>query len=388
MESKNEHNYIQEIANKRLNGTATPEEIDFYERWYASFDDGELELNVANKLDSEQLGAELYAKLMVKIEKQERKPLRIKSYFKWAGAAAAVLVLAVGYLVYQKGGLEKFTDGLFVSYQPIEPGRRTATLKLGNGQVVELKENKEGLVIAAADLLYTDGTSLAYDKEAIGDAKEMVLSTPKGGTYQVTLPDGSKVWLNALSSIVLPSNFAGALERQVQLSGEAYFEIAKAEMEVGGVSKRRPFIVAIGNKKVEVLGTHFNVRSYQGEPSVKTTLIEGSVRVLAGKQQKTITPGQQAVATANEITAATVDVEETIAWKNGNFQFANEKITQVMEEIGRWYNVEIVYQGTVTAEGFGGTISRSKPITEVLASLEETGAVHFKIEGRRVVVMP
>lgn len=388
MELKKEHLYIQEIAFKRFNGTATPDEIEHYERWYASFDDSELELNAASRSNPEQFGAELYARLMVKIEKQERKLLPIRSYFKWAGAVAAVLVLSLGYLIYQKGGLQKFTDGYFTSHLPIEPGKRAATLKLSNGQVVELKENKEGLVIASADLSYTDGTSLAYDKEALGGAKEMVLSTPKGGTYQVTLPDGSKVWLNALSSIVLPANFAGDFERQVQLTGEAYFEIAKAEMEVGGKTKLRPFIVSIGDKKVEVLGTHFNVKGYPDDLGVKTTLLEGSVNVIVGKKQKTITPGQQAMATANEVTTTTVDVEETIAWKNGNFQFANEKITQIMDEIGRWYNVEIIYQGTVTSEGFGGTISRSKPITEVLASLEETGAVHFKIEGRRVIVMP
>lgn len=387
MESKEEFNRIQEIAYKRFNGTATSEEIASYEKWYASFDDREMELDGTVGRDISRLGAELYAKLMVKVEREQRRPMRILPYLKWAGAAAVVLAVFIGYLVYRGEFLELSGDEVAASHQ-IRPGRNTATLKLADGQVIALKETKEGLIMDASNLIYTDGTGVSYNRGDMAEAKEMVLSTPKGGTYQVVLPDGSKVWLNALSSMVLSADFATSFDRHVTLNGEAYFEIAKADMVVAGKNRRRPFVVTVGDKQVEVLGTHFNVKNYAGEHEMKTTLLEGSVKVVAGSQKKIIVPGQQAVATDNQIVTANVDVEEIVAWKNGNFQFANEKIQNIMQEVGRWYNVEIVYQGSITQEGFGGAISRKRPITEVLASLEETGAVHFKIEGRRVIVMP
>lgn len=388
MDKKTQPEFIIEIAFKRLNGTATPQEIALYDEWYASFDDSKVELENANTTQQNMLGAQLYAKLMVKVEKDQRKPSWLKLNVRWVASAAAVLLVTLGYLAYNLGWSDAIMSNYAAKHQPIVPGKRTATLKLANGKVIQLKENEEGIVIDAESLTYTDGTDIALSKNQISTAESMVLSTPKGGTYQVVLPDGSKVWLNALSSLTLPSNFANSVDRHVVLKGEAYFEIAKSETVVDGKKKRRPFIVAVADKTVEVLGTHFNVKHYEDEPGVKTTLLEGSVKVVAGKQQKIIVPGQQALASGQTISTANVDVEEVVAWKNGNFQFADERIQNIMQEIGRWYNVEVVYQSPVTKESFGGTISRNKPITEVLASLEETGAVHFKIEGRRVIVMP
>ncbi|WP_461790469.1 FecR family protein [Pedobacter sp.] len=388
MNKKTQPDFIIEIAYKRLNGTATPQEIAIYDKWYASFDDSEIELENTNIAQQDLLGAQLYAKLMTKIDRENRKPSWLKLNVRWVASAAAVLLVTLGYLAYNLGWSDAIMGNYAAKHQPIVPGKRTATLKLANGKVIQLKENEEGIVIDAESLTYTDGTDIALSKNQISTAEAMVLSTPKGGTYQVVLPDGSKVWLNALSSLTLPSNFANSVDRHVQLKGEAYFEIAKSETVVDGKKKRRPFIVAVGDKTVEVLGTHFNVKYYEDEPGVKTTLLEGSVKMVAGKQQKVIVPGQQAFATDQNIATANVDIEEVVAWKNGNFQFADEKIQTIMQEIGRWYNVEVVYQSPITKESFGGTISRNKPITEVLASLEETGAVHFKIEGRRVIVMP
>jgi len=370
-------------------GTATADEMASYNKWYASFEDSELELTYGDERANAQLGAKLYAKLMVRIEEDQPKKLSFASYRKWAAAAAAILLITVGgYWAYEGNILDKLTGGYLAQHQPIVPGKSTATLRLANGQLIPLKESEDGLVIEAEHLAYTDGTDIAFPEDQVVKTQEMVLSTPRGGTYQVMLPDGSKVWLNAESSITLPADFASASDRRVRLIGEAYFEISKAEKRVAGVNKRRRFTVEVGNQSVEVLGTHFNINSYNASVGFKTTLLEGSVKVIAGKQQKIIQPGQQAFATGQNIIAKPVDIEEVMAWKNNNFQFANAKIADIMEEIARWYNVEIVYRGEVTQEGFGGAISRNKPIIEVLASLEETGAVHFKIEGRRVIVMP
>ncbi|WAC41042.1 FecR family protein [Pedobacter sp. SL55] len=379
---------IQEIAHKRQKGIATAEEIEFYDTWYASFDDTDLQLGDGEEDLTAELGASLYARLMVEIVPEQSKKIWFTPYKKWISAAAAVLVLAIGYSLYEINTFDNLFGGAFAKHEKIVPGKATATLKLANGQLIQLKENEDGLVIDSKSLTYTDGSGVAVPKEQALHTQELLLSTPKGGTYQVLLPDGSKVWLNALSSIKLPANFESAFERQVELSGEAYFEIAKSEMNLNGQQKRRPFTVNVGNKKIEVLGTHFNVNSYAEELGVKATLLEGSVKVVTGNNQKLITPGEQALATNQNITTVSADLEQVMAWKNGNFQFSDEKIQRIMLDIGRWYNVEVVYQGAITNETFGGTISRSKPIIEVLASLEETGAVHFKIEGRRVIVMP
>ncbi|MFD2582394.1 FecR family protein [Pedobacter vanadiisoli] len=386
MDFRQDNRSITEIAYKRLQGTASDEEIEIYERWYASFKDEELELGEGDVDATSQLGAGLYSKLMLKVSKEQPKKTSYIIHLKWF-AAAAVLVLGMAYWLYQSNALNKLLNNQSARQVQIVPGKAKATLKLANGRSILLQENEDGLVIDSKSLKYTDGTGIVIPENQLLNRQEMILSTPKGGTYQVVLPDGSKVWLNALSSIKLPADFASAFERHVELSGEAYFEVAKSKIRYQGSQKRRPFLVSVGNRTVEVLGTHFNIKSYAEEKGVKTTLLEGSVRVGTGNKYKVISPGQQALVTNDNISTSTVDVEEAVAWKNGNFQFADEDIQHVMLDIARWYNVEVVYQGAVTKERFGGTISRNKPITEVLASLEETGAVHFKIEGRSVIVM-
>ncbi|MDT3402239.1 FecR family protein [Mucilaginibacter terrae] len=388
MKSKNDQKYIQEIAHKWANGEASTQEKEFYEKWYASFDDTDVELENSRFKSPDDLRVDIYNRLMAKVSLDKKAPSILVAYKKWFSAAAAILIIASGYWVFSVNALKNSSVQDVAQVHSIHPGKNTATLKLPNGQLLQLKDNKEGLVIDTRDLHYKDGSGINYAKEALAKQQEMVLSTPKGGTYQVVLPDGSKVWLNAQSSITLPANFATQFNRRLNLKGEAYFEIAKSQMHMSGKMHRRPFMVTVGSDVVEVLGTKFNIKSYAEEPAVKTTLLEGSVKFTSGKQQKIMLPGQQATANAEAITTTYVDVDEATAWKNGNFQFTEQKIQRIMFEIGRWYNVDVVYQGAISQESFGGTISRNKPITEVLASLEETGAVHFKIEGRRVIVMP
>jgi transmembrane sensor len=237
--------------------------------------------------------------------------------------------------------------------------------KAGNGQLVYTIENTSSNSTAS--------TQLAYN----------TIETPKGGQYQVDLPDGSKVWLNAGSLLRYPINFNGNV-RKVELTGEAYFEVAK--------NTNKPFRVVSNKQVVEVLGTHFNISSYIDEASVKTTLLEGSVKVLSigSNQSKLLKPGEQSNINYlnNTFSVQAVNTEEAVAWKNGYFLFVDEDMKSIMSKFARWYNVDVEYLGNVDNLRFGGMVSRSKDLAQALKIIEQTGNVKTKIEGRRVIIMP
>jgi transmembrane sensor len=222
------------------------------------------------------------------------------------------------------------------------------------------------------------------------------ISTPRGGQYQVVLPDGTKVWLNAVSSLRFPAGFTGK-ERIVELTGEAYFEVKPLTPK--GENEKMPFVVKIvtpdGNgAQIKVLGTHFNINAYDDEPMIKTTLLEGSVKVSAigNRQSAMLKPGEQVSISQSSqlsqpIPVQTADIEEAVAWKEGRFVFNEASVETVMREIARWYDVEIVYAGKVPAEKFEGEIPRNSNIQEVFKILELSN-VHCKIEGRKITVLP
>ncbi|MNL26796.1 fec operon regulator FecR [compost metagenome] len=192
------------------------------------------------------------------------------------------------------------------------------------------------------------------------------------------LSDGSKVWLNAASSLSFSTTLNEQGKRRVKLEGEGYFEVAKDKMH--------PFVVESEGQEVEVLGTHFNISAYKGEALMKTTLIEGSVKVLAQGQQKILVPGSEAVRSGNDILVRNVDAALAIAWKNDKFVFENERIQTVMKMVERWYNVQVVYEGEMPEDVFGGSVSRFDNVSQVLKILESTGRIHFKVEGRKIYV--
>jgi ferric-dicitrate binding protein FerR (iron transport regulator) len=252
-------------------------------------------------------------------------------------------------------------------------------------------------VVIGEDLKYSDGTSVGSRNEfgtgsrnskgggpdlRQDDVIQLTASTAKGQTYQFTLPDGTKVWLNADSKLEFPSGFVNSKTRDVRLFGEGYFEVAK--------DKAHPFIVRTNKQEVEVLGTHFNINSYADEGNVKTTLLEGSVRVNGqGRESVVLKPNQQAVVFASKQTEVnSVDVGDVVAWKNGKFVFVRENVRSIMNKIARWYDVQIIYEGDVKGKALGGSVSRFKNVSEVLEMLSATKAVQFRIEGRKVIVMP
>lgn len=297
-------------------------------------------------------------------------------------AIAATLVFAAGlYLFKSKNNLAHQDANL--NAVKIVPGGDKAYLTVDSGKPISLTDAKEGVILQqdSVSITKTAAGKLVYQKRgAVGVAEHLnTITTPVGGKWQVQLPDGTEIWLNAASSISYPSSFKGHQTRLVKLTGEAYFEVAK--------DKAHPFIVETMSQKVKVLGTHFNIKSYSDDESTKTTLTEGNVGVEANGRRALLKPGEQSVLSEKQLSVHLVDTESELAWKNGDFSFRGEAIKEIMRNISRWYNIEVQYRGPVTDEEFQGRISRQKSIKEVLEILELTNAVHFKIEGRTVIVM-
>ncbi|TKC03908.1 FecR family protein [Pedobacter frigoris] len=311
------------------------------------------------------------------------------SYWKRIAAAAIILItLSAGAFYY-------------LSRQPVSttlandiaPGGNRAILTLADGKKVILNDAKNGELANQSDVIITkqaDGKIVYTVKsgKATGQ-KPNTVETPKGGQYEVILPDGTSVLLNAASELTFPTSFAHAKERRVKLKGEAYFMVSKVTVK-GNTAKsketRMPFIVVTDKAEIEVLGTHFNINSYTDEPLSKTTLIEGSVAVNGPGFSKFLKPGNQATIGTEGLTVTEANIEEVLAWKNGYFIFDSEDIKSVMRRISRWYDVDIVYEGEVPDDRFGGTVSRFSNVSKVLSKLELTNKVHFRIEERRIIV--
>ena len=309
-------------------------------------------------------------------------------------AAACLIAVAFILMFSSKSGLENnlFPGKARIAREDtkVTPERSKVTLELGDGSNVVLDHEKVGLVATepGSRILKVEEGHIVYSSTASSgkDIAFNTLFTPKGGTYMITLPDGTNVWLNATSSLKFPTSF-NAEERKVELIGEAYFEVAKQPV-TSSKSQYKPFYVVSKGQTVEVLGTHFNVKSYPDEVTATTTLLEGSVRVSkgAGRLMKVLKPGQQSKVN-HQISVEDVDAQGAIAWKMGHFNFANENIEDIMRNLTRWYDVEVKYEKNITRERFVGSISRPKNIRDVLEMLEMTGAVRFKVEGRRITVM-
>ncbi|WP_214227931.1 FecR family protein [Pedobacter sp. B4-66] len=315
---------------------------------------------------------------------------RVKRTILWkpfAAVASIIIVAALGlYLYTNRSGGKK--QQFVSSTSHIETGGNKAYLTLSNGKRITLTDSKNGTLAAQNGVQITKTADGQLVYTVVGNKNSSAndyntIETPRGGQYQIRLPDGTNVWLNAASSLKYPSIFKGN-ERKVELKGEAYFEVSK--------NKKMPFRVITNTQTIEVLGTHFNVKGYLEEADTKTTLLEGSVKVVNTHSTNglVIKPGQQAQVKNDgddQINIVYADMEEVMAWKNNYFRFNSENIQSVMRKISRWYDVDVEYDGTISAEEFNGTISRTKNIAQVLRMLEETKGVHFKIEGRRIVVM-
>lgn len=321
---------------------------------------------------------------ILNVDKPAVKPAsRIKVWKLWTAAAAALVVGLFGF--YQYSVNKTLQRNIFAA--DIEPGKNKAFLKLANGKIISLNDATNGQIAneAGISISKTKDGQLIYNVQQ-GDRQSdenrtNTISTPNGGQWQVRLPDGTMVWLNASSSLTYPLAFSGKKSRKVELNGEAYFEVAK--------NVSHPFVVKTNKQEITVLGTHFNVANYADETLSKTTLLEGSVEVRLNNapESHTLQPGDQAEITANLIHIKKVDTDEAIAWKNGYFMFNNEKQENILRKIARWYDVEIVYADAKAKEiTYYGTVSRFDNVSKVLHKFQETGEVRFEIDGKKVIV--
>jgi ferric-dicitrate binding protein FerR (iron transport regulator) len=307
---------------------------------------------------------------------------------RWLSAAAVVLLLlsaGTWFIISRRQKPPNITQ----TKQPKpekEPGRNTAILTLADNSQIEIDSlGNLPLPRQGDSQLLLQDKQLAYVPHAGKGSAQIAyntISTPRGGEFTVTLSDGTKVWLNAASSLKFPTVFTGA-KREVELSGEAYLAVAE--------DKEHPFEVKIRNINVAVLGTQFNINGYEDESSIVTTLVSGSVRVTApGNQPRLLAPGEHALVENNAgyLHVEKADVEEETAWKNGRTYFNGANIRQIMRQVSRWYNVDVQYKGNVANMDFTCTVSRKDKLSKLLALLELTGAVNFTMEGNTIIVQP
>ncbi len=372
---------ISVLAEKYLNGNATEVEKEALHDWYNHVNEGDTEIVVSAQADSlNETKARILSQLQQQIARDKKPetpvvPMRWK-WLPWV-AAAFIIITAGTYLLQQPFKQEKTSAVL-----PIAPAGNKAMLTLGNGTVVDLNATTDGAITEQGGTTVNKQQALLIYDADNGGAQPAInkLSVPKGGKYRLILPDGTKVWLNAASELQFPTAFTGA-ERLVELKGEGYFEVA-ADAE-------QPFIVKTTGLRVEVLGTHFNVKAYADEPTINTALLEGSVKIMTATGSSLLKPGDLAkVAADNHISITQdADLNLAVAWKDGFFAFRNGDIAVILREIGRWYDVEINYEGPVTRRRFTGKVSRSYSLAETLSILEASD-LHFRQSGKKIIVLP
>ncbi|SDK93427.1 FecR family protein [Pedobacter sp. ok626] len=368
----------RELLLKYHQGQATAEEKAMLENWLHNFN-----AEIEHGLSDEQLQL-AHQQNWAAIKPNTSKP-SIPLWKKLSIAASILLCLSLAFYFYSAVRPVQLVQTTKTS--PIAPGGNKAFLTLSNGQKISLTDATNGKLAEQSGIQITKTATgmlvyqLTDQPNPSGKTSYNTIETPKGGQYQLILPDGSKVWLNAASTLTFPTSFASLKTRKVELIGEAYFEIAK--------NKTSPFIVKSAKQEVKVLGTHFNINSYADEQSTTTTLLEGSVNIVSLNRTENVIlkPGQQSTLNNNKINVTEINTEEAIAWKNGLFIFNDENIKSIMKKIARWYNVEITFKGNLDHVSFVGNYARNKDLESLLENIELTEKVHFKIEGRRIEVI-
>lgn len=390
MNDKEFNQRIQEKADlilRYLRGATSPEEEAALQQWLAEDEQNHsflasLEEDSANEEVMEFFSSTDVPSAWKKVSAQtiHKRKIKTPATRVWRYAAVITLVIATAATVYYlmtPSSPSKIADREIPSYQnDIAPGGNKATLELADGTIVLLEQAKNGKLASSMGIqIIKQNGRLIYDM-VVPDLQQVSynkVSTPNGGQYQIVLPDGSKAWLNAASSLRFPTAFVGE-ERVVELNGEAYFEIEK--------DAKKPFRVKVGDVSVNVLGTNFNVSAY--DASVSTTLLEGSVEVTKGVLSQMISPGEQARVT-DTIQLMEVDTSQVVAWKNGFFQFSHTGLPDIMKQLERWYDVEVDYKQLPEIH-FTGTISRNNNISKVLNMLELTSELRFEIDGDKIMI--
>lgn len=377
--------YLLEIITKYLDGNATAEETKFIQSYYAWFDKNP---EILNHLSAEelkqlhQLNLEgIWSKVREAGLKQKPKTLPILRRT-WIRAAAAAAVLLVGGLWYwnatnkQPGLAQKESQ-----VNDVQPGTTGAILTLADGKKLILDSSGNGVVANQGDAgVVKTNAGIAYradNRRTTAGIIYNTLATPRTQTYSITLSDGTKLWLNAESSVTYPAVFIGD-ERRVKISGEVYFEVAK--------NAGKPFFVEFNDREIKVLGTQFNVNTYKTETAMQTTLIEGSVQYTAKNQRKVLKPGEQLQDRGENIQLIkNVNTESVVAWKNGYFLFEDAVIDEVMNQLKRWYDIEVIFDGRKPSGHYAGEISRNTSLRTVLELLNRSG-ISATLNNKKIIV--
>ncbi|RQP19360.1 MAG: DUF4974 domain-containing protein [Parapedobacter sp.] len=380
MEHSNTYQRYYELAEKWQNGTITAEEMAELEHWFAQHPDNPVEIPSSFAADEKQHAQRMLAAIRARTTRQTK----VRVMNGWTRVAAVIAVVLIGvwgwYLLTEN---TSDTQVAQVRQQPLNdalPAQFRAKLTLADGREIILDSVAFGELAKQGDtrIINQEGR-LHYDGQFPDGGTELMyntITTARGETYALTLSDGSRIWLNASSSIRFPVAF-GADQRKVEITGEGYFEVA--------TDVSRKFIVAAGGTETEVLGTHFNINSYEDEADVKVSLLEGKVKI---NRSAVLLPGQQARIVGENIEVVRqANMEQAVAWKNGLFNFDRSDLKTVMRQLSRWYDLDVEYPARLPQEHFSGNMSRGMNASNVLQVLEYSG-VKFHIEGRKIVVHP
>ncbi|WP_316834903.1 FecR family protein [Pedobacter nutrimenti] len=384
MEQQYDKKLLREIAHQLREGTVSDEQQAYFDQWYVQHEDELLELPEGYAEDSLVIRDRMHSNLMDAVKLAEA-PSK-KAFILWTKfIAAAVFLVVIGTVFYVNRRNFLSTSVPVSQLADVVAGSNKAILTLADGKKITLTDVSKGKISeqAGVQISKTRGGQVIY--QVVGQQNNAsnsynTIETPNGGQYQVILPDGTKVWLNAASKLTYPVSFTGRARREVTLGGEAYFEVAK--------DKSHPFLVESSGQEVEVLGTHFNISSYKEEPHTKTTLLEGSVKIRSAKGNAVVLkPNQQAELNGDHLQVKEVKAAYAVAWKDGYFMFNNENLETVMTRIARWYNVQVEFKDEAAKGGtYFGTISRYEDIAKVLKMLSRTELVTFELEGNTIKI--
>ena len=376
---------LEELYNSVNSGRASSDEKELLARWLLQLDIGKKEPTF-DEIETQRLKFHDKAK---QSQTTYRSPIRRRLHVWEISAAAVLLIGIVTFVIHQTpfGFFQKQSANL---QNEVLPGGDKALLTLDDGSVIPLADIPDGEVAlqSGVSVEKTEEGNLVYRKEGptapVSSAYNTV-STPKGGQYRVTLPDGSTAWLNAASSLTYPVNFAEN-ERRVRMEGEVYFTVAKHKHPVS--EEDIPFYVETAQQEIKVLGTTFNVNAYDDEPHVQTTLVEGSVRVTASQNGKSVVlhPGQQAIVGGEDVRIQAADLQAQLDWTNGDFIFRREELRSILRKLSRWYDVQIECPEGLSQLRLSGMVSRQQPLSRVVEMISSLGKVNLTLKERRIIV--
>lgn len=371
-----ETNDSKKLVSRILDGSASEKEQQIVDRWYTGRILNNIDENTYE--DLERIKREMWSSINI------QKPWKSYRFGIWIKTAAAVVLVMIGLVIYRLYNNADQHAVRVLYLKDVAPAHAGATLTLSNGKRILLSAVSSGKIANTEGLTILKNTNgqIVYALDSASrkksNGKIHTLKTAIGETYSIVLPDGTKVWLNAQSSLSFDSHIGSARIRTVELEGEGYFEVAK---------NKNAFIVETGLHKVEVLGTHFNINAYHPTQEIRTTLLEGAIKVSSGKGFGILKPGQQSMDKNGNIEIGDGDIETAVAWKNGYFKF-DENLENIMKQIARWYDIDLIFEQNAPKNiRLWGYVSRENKLSAVLDQLSRTDKVHFKLVGKKLHII-